>query len=169
MQRTSLWQDGALFHSASRYPRRADARRVDRLAGILRNGLIAPACCEDGSVCSDLQLTITGTNVPYDSLIFLHRYGPRSSLYTWGEVGRFMVFVDPALPVMTPEDMGGKWVILCQDEVYVRDRIAPEWLTAVAVHRADSGSIRAEFTADFERLRIPLWTFDGEVIWKPHT
>src|SRR5438093_954812 len=44
---TSLWQPGVLFHVSSRYPRRPDAARVDRLAGILRTGLVAPGCCQD--------------------------------------------------------------------------------------------------------------------------
>src|SRR5438874_9292822 len=131
MQSTDLWSVGALFHSASRYPRRADARPVDRLAYILRHGLIAPAYCQDDSVCSDLHLTITGTDVPYNSLVFLHRFGPRSALYTWGEPGRFTVFIDPALPVLTPDAMGPRWVVLCQDEVYVRDRVEPERFVGV--------------------------------------
>ena len=33
----TFWQEGCLCHNASRYPRRAGAERVDRLAGILRN------------------------------------------------------------------------------------------------------------------------------------
>jgi len=44
------------------------------------------------------------------------------------EPGRFVVFVDPAILVLTPEAMGANWVVLCQDEVYVQDRIAPEHL-----------------------------------------
>src|SRR5437764_1120383 len=74
---TSLWHTGNLFHASSRYPRKPQVARSDRLAGILRNGLIAPAYCQDGSVCSDLHLMVTGTVVPYDSLVFLHRYGPQ--------------------------------------------------------------------------------------------
>src|SRR5438874_7890766 len=134
MQSTYLWNVGALFHSASRYPRRADARPVDRLAYILRHGLIAPAYCQDDSVCSDLHLEVTGTDVPYDSLVFLHRFGPPSYLYIPVEPGRFAVFVDPAVPVLTPAAMGTRWVVLSQEEVYVRDRIAPENLIGVAVH-----------------------------------
>src|SRR5688500_6352027 len=112
MHLTSLWQDGTLFHAASRFPRSADATRAGRLAGVLRNGPVAPAHCQDGSVCSDLHLSVTGASVPYESLVFLHRFGPRSFLYAWGEPGRFMVFVDPATPVLTPEDMGPRWVVL---------------------------------------------------------
>jgi hypothetical protein len=107
-QRPSLWHPGALFHVSTRYPRRPSAARVDRLAGILRNGLLAPACCPDGSVCSDLNLVVRGTAVPYDGLVFLHRFGPQSFIYTLNEPGRFSVFVDPAIPVLTPGLSGCK-------------------------------------------------------------
>jgi hypothetical protein len=163
----SPWQSGALFHATTRYPRKRGAARVDRLAGILRNGLLAPASCSDGSVCSDLHLVVTGTAVPYDSLVFLHRFGPESFLYTIGEPGRFFIFVDPAIPVLTPEEMGAGWVILCQDEVYVRDRIAPEDLTGVAVHPEDADSVLADLIADFRRLGIPLCDYNNRVLWEP--
>ena len=140
---------------------------VDRLAGILRHGLLAPASCPDGSVCSDLNLVVTGTAVPYDSLVFLHRFGPESFIYTMSSPGRFSVFVNPAIPVLTPEDMGDPWVILCQDEVYVRDRVAPEYLTAVAVHPADADSVVRDLMADFRRLGIPLYDDDANVLWEP--
>ena len=166
-QRPTLWHSGALFHVCTRYPRRPRSVRVDRLAGILRNGLQAPACCPDGSVCSDLNLVVTGTPVRYDSLVFLHRFGSESWLYTIDEPGRFSVFVDPAFPVLTPEAMGDAWVVLCQDEVYVRDRIAPEDLTGVAVHHADADSVLGAFIADFRRLGIPLFNYEGNVLWEP--
>jgi hypothetical protein len=166
-QRPSPWHAGALFHVATRYPRKPQAARVDRLAGILRNGLLAPADCPDGSVCSDLNLVVTGMAVPYDSLVFLHRFGPESFLYTLGGPGRFSVFVDPAIPVLTPEAMGADWVVLCQDEVYVRGRIAPEDLAGVAVHHADADSVVGDLIADFRRLGIPLYDYDGNVLWEP--
>jgi len=140
---------------------------VDRLAGILRNGLIAPACCPDGSVCSDLHLVVIGTDVPYDSLIFLHRFGPNSYLYLPGLPGRFAVFVDPAMPVLTPQDMGTRWVVLCRDEMYVRDHIPPEKVIGVAIHRADADSVMQDLLADFQRLGIPLYDFEGNPLWQP--
>jgi hypothetical protein len=140
---------------------------VDRLAGILRNGLLAPASCPDGSVRSDLNLVVTGTAVPYDSLVFLHRFGPESFLYTISDPGRFCVFVDPALPVLTPEAMGDNWVVLCQDEVYVRGRVAPEDLTGVAVHPADADIVLRDLIADFRRLGIALYGYDGDMLWEP--
>jgi hypothetical protein len=166
-QRPWPWHSGALFHVSTRYPRKPRATRVDRLAGILRNGLLAPAYCRDGSVCSDLNLVVTGTGVPYDSLVFLHQFGPESFLYTLCEPGRFCVFVDPAIPVLTPEAMGTSWVVLCLDEVYVRDRVAPEDLTGVAVHPGDADSVVRELIADFRRLGIPLCDYDGNVLWEP--
>jgi hypothetical protein len=165
--RTALWHSGDLFHVSTRYPRNPRGAGVDRLAGILRNGLLAPAACQDGSVRSDLHLVVTGTAVPYDRLVFLHRFGPQSYIYTLNGRGRFAVFVDPAILVLTPEAMGANWAVLCQDEVYVLDRIAPEHLLGVAVHSADAESIRSDLTADFQRLGIPLYDFDGNVLWHP--
>jgi hypothetical protein len=164
---TSLWQDGNLFHVTSRYPRNPDAPRVDRLAGILRSGLVAPACCEDGSVRSDLHITVTGTDIPYERLVFLHRFDSRSFLYIPMEPGRFAVFVDPGLPVLTPEAMGTRWVILSQDEVYVRDRIPPESVIGVAVHRVEADAVLKDLEPDFRRLSIPLYDIEGTVLWQP--
>jgi hypothetical protein len=164
--RTPLWHAGALFHVSARFPRKPNAPRIDRLAGVLRNGLVAPACCQDGSISSDLNLVVNGTAVPYDSLVFLHQFGAKSWLYTIVEPGRFIVFVDPTIPVLTPEDMGKQWVILCQDEVYVRDRVGPESLVGVAVHLADVDSVRRDLIADFRRLGIPLYDIEGNVLWQ---
>jgi hypothetical protein len=163
----TLWQYGALFHVSTRYPRKHNVPKVDRLAGILRSGLVAPAQCQDGSVRSDLHVVVTGCRVPYDSVIFLHRFGFQSHLYTICDRGRFAVFVDPDIPVLTPEDMGPNWAVLCQDEVYVPDRIALEKLIGIAVHPADADSILSELLAEFRRLQIPLCDYDGNVLWAP--
>ncbi|HUG94276.1 MAG TPA: hypothetical protein VML55_25830 [Planctomycetaceae bacterium] len=162
-----IWREGVLFHVTRRYPRKPDAARVDRLAGILRHGLLAPAACDDGSVFSDLNLVVTGSSVPYDSLIFLHRFGSVSWIYTICERGRFTVFVDPQFPVLTPEAMGEHWVILSQDEVYVRDRVPLEHLRGVAIHPADADPVLAELGAEFRRAGIPLYDYDGTVLWEP--
>jgi hypothetical protein len=69
--------------------------------------------------------------------------------------------------VLTSESMGTNWVVLCQDEVYVQDRISPEHFIRVAVHSADGESIRSDLMADFRRLGIPLYDFDGNVVWQP--
>ena len=161
----ALWQYGDLFHVSARYPRKSDVPRVDRLAGILRSGLLAPAQCQDGSVRSDLQIAVTGSSVAYDSLVFLHRLGAQSHLYTPREPGRFAAFIDPVIPVLTPESLEPNWVVLCQDEVYVRDRIAPEKLIGVAVHPADAESIMKELIDDFRRLEVPLYDYAGNVLW----
>ena len=162
-----LWQPGDLIHMTTRYPRKDKKRRLDRLAGILKQGLVAPARCRDGSVRSDLSLTVTGCSVPYDSLVFLHRFGDLSYIYTICDPGRFAVFVDPAVPVLNPKDMGPNWVLLCMDEVYVRDGVAPEQLTGIAVHPADADPVLSELLADFRRLAIPLYDYDGNVLWPP--
>jgi hypothetical protein len=163
----ALWQRGDLFHAAYRYPRKRDVPKVDRLAGILRSGLVAPAACEDGSVCSDLNIVVTGSSMPYDSLVFLHRFGSRSYIYTACHPGRFAVFVDPTIRVLTPRAMGRNWVILCGDEVYVRDRVPVEKLIGVAVQPEDAQSVMSELLGDFQRVGIPLYDYDGNVLWPP--
>lgn len=162
-----IWQPGDLFHAFSRYPRKADAPRVDRLAGVLRKGLVAPALCNDGSVRSDLNIEITGASVPYDSLVFLHRFGEQSWLYTISEPGRIVVFVDPTIEVLTPEDLAPNWVVLCRDEVYVKDGIPVERLTGVAVHPADADSVLEELSGELSRLSVPLYLWDGTTVWPP--
>jgi len=160
-----LWQSGDLFHVSLRYPRRQGAPNIDRLAGILRNGLIAPGCCEDGSVVSDLHLLVVGCEPSYDRLIFLHRFGQPSWLYTICERGRFAVYVDPAFPVKTPEEMGADWPELSQDEVYVQGRIGPEHFIGIAIHPADADAILSELASEFQRLAIPLYDYGGQVLW----
>jgi hypothetical protein len=165
--RKRLWRRGALFHVTSRYPWKRGARKVDRLASILRNGLVAPAQCRDGSVRSDLNLVMSGCSVPYDSLVFLHRFGKMSYLYTFCEPGRFAVFVDPSHPVITQEEMAEPWVILCLDEVYVPGGIALEHLTGIAICPADADSVLNELHAELRQAAIPLYTYDGQVLWPP--
>jgi len=160
-----LWQHGDLFHAATRYPRKPNVARVDRLVRILQSGLLAPVRCQDGSVLSDLSITVTGSSVAYDSLVFLHRFGPQSGIYITREPGRFAVFIDPGIPVLTPQSLEPDWVILCRDEVYVPDHIPPEKLIGVAVHPADAESVMSELIDDFRRLEIPLYDFDGNVLW----
>ena len=160
-----LWQPGDLFHVFSRYPRRRGAKKMDRLAGILNHGLLAPAACNDGSVVCDLQIVVTGSSVPYDSVIFLHRFGPDSHIYTMIDPGRIAVFVDPTTPVLTPEDMGPHWAILSGDEVYVRDRVAVERLIGFVVHSADAESVLDKHRSDFDRLGIPLYLCGGTAVW----
>jgi len=163
----SLWHFGALFHVSYRHPRKRNAAKLDRLASILCNGLLAPAFCRDGSVCSDLNIVVTGSAIPYDRLVFLHRFGPQSAIYTVCDPGRFMVFVDPAIPSLTPESMGRNWCVLCQDEVYVKDRVPVESLIGVIVHPVDADSVMNDCLADLRRVAIPLYDSEGRVLWQP--
>jgi hypothetical protein len=160
-----LWQPGDLFHNFSRFPQRRDMPRVDRLARILTKGLIAPASCDDGSVRSDLNIVVIGAPVPYDSLVFLHRFGPNSGLYLWSRPGHFTVLVEPNFPVLTPRDMGQNWMIACMDEVYVRDRIAPQYLSGLVVHSADADEVLKDFLPSLRALGIPVYLMDGTVVW----
>jgi hypothetical protein len=160
-----LWQPGDLFHNFSRFPERPDIPRVDRLARILTKGLVAPASCDDGSVRSDLNIAVIGAPVPYDSLVFLHRFGQKSGIYLLPRPGHFTVLVEPSVPVLTPQDMGPNWVIACRDEVYVRDRIAPEYLCGLVVHPADVDGVLKDFLPKLGALGIPVYLMDGTVIW----
>jgi hypothetical protein len=160
-----LWQPGDLFHNFSRFPHRPDGPRVDRLARILANGLIAPASCDDGSVRSDLNIVVIGAPVPYDSLVFLHRFGPKSGLYLWSRPGHFTVLVEPSVPVLTPQDMGKNWMIACRDEVYVRDQIAPQYLSGLVVDPADVDGVLKKFLPKLRALGMPVYLMNGTVVW----
>ena len=164
-----LWQEGDLFHVTRRYPRKATAPRIDRLAAILRAGLVAPARCARGSVVSDLNLTVLHCEPAYDDFVFLHRFGPKSWLYTMSEPGRFAVFIDPRLAVLTPEEMGDAWPELCQDEVYVRGCVGRESFLGVAIHPADADTVLADLLKEFESLAIPIYDCTGNVIWPSET
>jgi hypothetical protein len=162
---TKLWQRGDLFHNSWRYPRKDGVPKIDRLARILQRGIVAPGACNDGSVFSDLNLVVAGSSVPYDSLVFLHRFDDRSWLYAISEPGRFTVFVDATLEVLTPADMGKHWAILSRDEVYVRHYVAVDKLIGLVVHPADADRVLADFQADFERLNMPVFLGDGTPVW----
>ena len=104
--------------------------------------------------------------MPYDSLVFLHRFGPQSFLYTFSEPGQFTVFVDPATPVLTPAELGPHWGLLCRDEVYVRERVPVEQLIGIVVHLAGAEAVLAKFLPEFERLALlPLYLHNGTVVW----
>ena len=160
-----LWQPGDLFHNFSRFPQRPEMPRVDRLAQILAKGLVAPASCDDGSVRSDLNIVVIGAPVPYDSLVFLHRFGQRSGIYLLPRPGHFTVLVEPSVPVLTPQDMGSNWMIMSMDEVYVRDRIAPRHLCGLIAHPADVDGVMKDFLPDLRALGVPVYLLDGTVVW----
>lgn len=161
----ALWQAGDLFHVTSRFPDDATEPRVDRLAGILKRGLVAPARCDQGTVRRNIRITIEGAAIPYDSLVFLHRMCDWSRLYTRSEPGRFTVIVDPAHPVLTLQEMGPAWMLLCPDEVYVRDQISAEELVGLVVDVADAEAVLGEFLDDLRRLALPLYDIRGRVLW----
>jgi hypothetical protein len=89
---------------------------------------MAPAHSEDGLVVSDLNITVNDTRIAYDSLVFLHRYNnDESFMYTLlgADDDKVMVVVDGETPVMTYDEMGDGWPVLCADEVYAAEPIAP--------------------------------------------
>lgn len=161
----TLWQRGDLFHNFSRFPQRPDAPKIDRLSAVLANGLVAPASCNDRSVVSDLRIYAFGSATPYDSVVFLHRLGPESGLYINDTPGKFTVFLDPSIAVLSPEDMGDSWPVMCVDEVYVRDKIPPEQIVGIAVHMSDAQGILSEFHSALRSKAIPLYLNSGELLW----
>ncbi len=138
---------------------------MDRLARILEHGLIAPASSTDGSVRSDLNINVIGAPVPYDSLVFLHRFKDISGIYLFPRPGHFTVLIDPSVPYLTPQDMGKHWAMLSQDEVYVRDRIAPEHLCGLVVDDADVEEVMKKFLPRLHALGMPVYLMDRTVIW----
>ena len=75
------------------------------------------------------------------------------------------MFIDPAFPVKTPEEMGADWPELSQDEVYVHGRVGPEHFTGIAIHPADADAILSELANEFQRLSIPLYDYGSNVLW----
>jgi hypothetical protein len=126
-----LWQEGDPFHLVTRYPRKKAAPRIDRLVAILGSGLVAPARSA-GTVVSDLNLPVLDCEPAYEDFIFLHRFGPKSWLYTMSEPGRFTVFIDPQFPVLTPEhgsDSSGARLRLPSERPLLRAVPCSRWLS----------------------------------------
>jgi hypothetical protein len=69
------------------------------------------------------------------------------------------------VPVLTPQDMGKNWMMACRDEVYVRDRIAPQYLSGLVVHPADVDRVLKKFLPNLSALGIPVYLMDGTVLW----
>ena len=162
---TSLWQVGDLFHNFSRYPERADLPRIDRLAKILRRGLVPPSLDQDKDARSDLNIIVTGTDTPYDSVVFLHRCASISNLYISSRPGFFTALLDPALNVLNKDEMGKHWPVLCRDEVYVKGEIPAQRLVGLVVHPSDAKAVISEFETEINRLSIPIYKIDGVVLW----
>jgi hypothetical protein len=161
------WQLGTLFHVFSRYPRRPEAVRIDRLASVLRHGLIPPALDPQGRVISDLRLQVTGCSRPYDSIVFLHEFGGDSALYLPRTPDTICCFVDRSVPIIRPQPLQPNWVVLCRDEVYVDRVISPQQLIGIAVAPQVAKAVCEELEPEFRRLALPLYDFSGRVQWLP--
>ena len=161
----ALWQSGDIFHNFSRYPERSDHPKVDRLALILQRGLVPPGSVKDGTIFSDLNIVVTGTETSYNDVVFLHRFGPSSGLYVSSRPGFVTVLVDSSVKVLTRDQMGEHWPCLCLDEVYAKDPIAPEKMIGIVIHESDAPDVLRQFRPDFARLALPVYTIDGLVLW----
>jgi hypothetical protein len=164
---TTLWQPGMLFHLFSRYPRRPGAARIDRLAAVLKRGLIPPALDAQGTVISDWRLQVTGSSRPYDSFVFLHEFGDDSILYLPQSSDTICCFVDRSAPIVRPEALLPDWDMLCRDEVYADSIISPQQLIGIAVDPEVVQAVYEELATEFHRLALPLYDFSGSVYWPP--
>ena len=162
---TELWQPGSLFHNFSRYPERVDVPRVDRLALVLEQELVAPSTSKDGAVTQNISIMVHGSSVAYDSLVFVHRLNEHSGLYLNSRPGHFTVLLEPSLAVLAPEDMGPNWPVMCDDEVYVRNPIEPHHFRGLVIHPAGAAEVLSTFLPKLEARALPVCTLDGAVLW----
>ncbi len=127
-----LWRHGeTLFHNFSRYPE--TGKYKDRLLSVLERGLLAPAHVRDGSVTSDLagHFTVKGTDIPYDSVIFLHQFSRDLSLPYLISHDEVSILINPEVEVQTQDQMGDGWPHISLDEVYSLEPIPPERFIAI--------------------------------------
>jgi hypothetical protein len=158
-----LWKHGNLFFNTSRFPIKNGYEHIDRLAEILKNGLIPPSLDTKGKVISDLNIEATGFENNYNSVIFLHLFGDNSYRYIPFVENKICFFVDPKTKFKTNSDM--HWPLLCSDEVYVPRIIKPRELIGVAVAPNALKSVYGQFYRDLKRLGLPLYDFTGKAFW----
>jgi len=83
--------------------------------GHLTERVTSGASWPERFVCSDLQFGgDSAPRFPTNSLVFLHRFGPQSFLYTLGGPDRFSVFVDPGHFCVDTRSHGAGWVVLAR-------------------------------------------------------
>ena len=120
----------------------------------------------DQAIPSDLRISITGTETPYDSVIFLHRFKPQTSgFYLLSRPGHCTALINAQTKILEKDAMGENWPVLCLDEVYVKDPIPPEKIAGLIVHPLDANQVIEEFQTELRHLALPLFTLDGEVLW----
>lgn len=159
-----LWKPGNLFFNTSRYSRKKGYEHIDRLAEILRKGLIPPALDMEGTVVSDLNITVIGAKYNYSEVVFLHLFGDNSYLYIPFQDDKLCFFVDPETKFIT-NGADIRWPLLCIDEVYVPRIIEPKELIGIAVAPNTLKDVYNQFHQDFKRLSLPLYDFSGKVFW----
>jgi len=157
---SEIWQDGTLFHLARRWAELEDGSRLDRLAGILEQGLVAPSYDPNNRILSDINIVVEGSERPYDSVVYLHRFDSGiSARYVSPGIDTICIFVDPVLPILEPSDMGYAWPILCPDEIYVPGKVDLDRITGVAVSEDMADGVQTEFGPRLTELSIPLYIF----------
>ena len=159
-----LFTPGALFFRTERYAREPGHPKIDRLASILEWGICAPST----RIVPNRSMVAMGDDmnlaVPYDSVVFLHQYGPASEIYLLGAPGTLIFVLNPALPFKTREQMGENWPSLAQDEVYVCERVPVEAITAVVADYRDAEAVMDELGEQLAELEIPLFDNYGRCL-----
>ena len=153
-------EEGTLFHRFRRYVK-TDTERSDRLASVLERGLLAPSHDPD-RVISDLKgnFTAVGTTVPYDSVIFLHRYNSAlSARYLSLDTESVFVILKPGLAVVTPEEMPKPWIVSSRDEVYSLEPIAPGSIDTILLPNPMLEQVSKDMAAQLAARAIRLAGF----------
>ncbi len=158
-----LWKPGDLFHNFSRYSKRTPW--TDRLSGILQNGLVPPALDTSGTVVTDVGVQIEDERYKYDELVFLHRFDKASKVYIPNSRETITCFINPQTSFLTDKDMGPKWEILSDDEVYVPRIIKSDEFIGLATDKREIEKVLEEFGKDLRQLGLPLYDFSGRVFW----
>jgi hypothetical protein len=161
LSQKNLLYEGVLFHKFNRYVQNSPQdQQVDRLKEILENGLVPPGLDATGRVISDLNLEVKGTSIPYDEVVFLHKFDPHVSFpYTFIESGGAVVVLDDEkVDYKSIDHMEAGWPFMSRDEVYVHGKIPAETLGAIAVHGSEIEAVHAEFN----ELSLPLYDHEGK-------
>ena len=158
-EKNGLWREGVLFHRFKRFAAGAEDQSLDRLIEILKRGLISPGSDLSGRIKSDLNISVTGTETPYDRVVFLHRYSKEFShpYIISRDPQSIFAFIDDSVTYLTPEEMEDGWPVMSRDEVYVMGSIPPKSIGAIAVH----AEIIEEVSAETQEFGVPLYDLTG--------
>ena len=156
-----LFTEGTLFHRFRRFII-IDGNPVDRLPAVLEHGLVAPAKDTLRRVVSDMagRLTVVGTTLPYDSVVFLHRYIPGvSHRYIFNDGKSALVTLEPDVPFKNAKQMGEAWPVMCMDEVYSLDSIPSKKFDSLLLPDSQLENVETEMSELLEASGVELRRF----------